>query len=249
LKSAEDGEISEKVLYYYTLGEEKWKSTTVWPPAGVALTRWYLAEDNTLTRDASSAEPGADSYTVDFEASTGRNNRWHTPDGITPVIYKNRAGQDRRLLTYTSPPLERDTEITGHAAVTLYVTSTENDGAFYVYLEDVDEGGRITYMTEGQLRALHRKLSKDSPPYEVFAPYHSFKRKDAMPLVPGEVTELTFGLLPTSVLIRRGHCLRIAIAGHDNDTFARIPAQGTPIITVQRNRIHASFIDLPTFYR
>jgi predicted acyl esterase len=67
-----------------------------------------------------------------------------------------------------------------------------------------------------------------------------------MPLVPGEVTELTFGLLPTSVLIKKSHRIRIAIAGHDKDTFARIPAEGNPNITVARNKIHASFIVLPT---
>lgn len=66
-----------------------------------------------------------------------------------------------------------------------------------------------------------------------------------MPLTPGEVAELSFGLLPTSVLIRKNHQIRIAIAGHDKDNFARIPAEGTPIITVLRNKVHASFIDLP----
>ena len=76
-------------------------------------------------------------------------------------------------------------------------------------------------------------------------PYHSFKLADTMPLVPGEGTELTFGLLPTSVLIRRGHRLRIAIAGHDQGTFVRIPAEATPVITVARNSQHASYIDLP----
>jgi predicted acyl esterase len=65
-----------------------------------------------------------------------------------------------------------------------------------------------------------------------------------MPLVPGEVAELTFGLLPTSVLIRKKHRIRVAIAGHDKDTFARIPPEETPI-TVARNKLHASLINLP----
>ncbi len=92
---------------------------------------------------------------------------------------------------------------------------------------------------------MHRKVSMDVPPYKTVVPYHSFKRKDGAPLVPGEVTELKFGLLPTSVLIKKGHCIRVAIAGHDKDNFARIPAQGTPTITVARDVVHASCIDLP----
>ena len=182
---------------------------------------------------------------MDFEATTGKTNRWHTPDGVTPVIYKDRAKRGRRLLTYTSPPLTKDTEITGHPIVTLYVASTATDGAFYVYLEDVDETGKVIYVTEGQLHAVHRQVSTETPPYKMLPPYHSFKKKDAKPLVPGEVTELTFGLLPTSVLIGKGHRLRIAIAGHDKDTFARIPAEGTPEISVQRNSVYASHVDLP----
>jgi hypothetical protein len=133
--------------------------------------------------------------------------------------------------------------------VTLYVTSTATDGAFFVYLEDVKETGKVTYITEGQLRGIQRKVSTDPPPYRLLVPYHSFKRKDSMPLALGEVAELTFGLLPTSVLIRKGHRIRIAIAGHDKDTFACIPVEGTPVITVARNKRYASFVDLPVVQR
>jgi putative CocE/NonD family hydrolase len=125
------------------------------------------------------------------------------------------------------------------------VVSTEPDGVLYVYLEDVHENGRVTYVTEGQLRVIHRKVSADTAPYQLQVPYHTFKKADAMPLIPGEVAEITFGLNPTSVLIKEGHRIRVSIAGHDEGTFPRIPAEGTPILTVARNRVHPSCIDLP----
>jgi hypothetical protein len=203
-----------------------------------------MAEDNMLSDSEPTAESGADTYTVDFEATTGTLNRWHTQMG-GDVIYPDRAEQDKRLLTYTSNTLAEDIEITGHPVVTLYVASTHTDGAFFVYLEDVDESGRVTYVTEGQLRALHRKVSTDEPPYAMLVPYHSFKREDGALLVPGETAELKFGLHPTSVLVKKGHRLRIAIAGHDKDTFARIPAEGDPVVTIERNARFASCIDLP----
>jgi len=133
--------------------------------------------------------------------------------------------------------------------IDLLVTSTASDGAFLVYLEDFDEKGVVTYLTEGALRALHRKISTETPPYKLLVPYHSFKQKDAMPLVPGQIAELKFGLQPTSVLIKKGHRLRIAIAGADKNTFARIPAQGTPTISVARNNKNASCIELPVVTR
>jgi len=251
LKDADNGVRSERVLFYYTLGEERWKQTEVWPPRGATTWRWYLTDNRALTLDRPVAETGADSYAVDFTATTGEYNRWWEMGGVLnhTVVYPDRAEADRRLLTYTSPPLQSDIEISGYPVVTLYVTSTASDGVFYVYLEDVDESGRVTYITEGQLRAIHRRVSDEPSPYRLQVPYHSFKRQDAMPLVAGEVAELTFGLLPTSVLVRKGHRLRVAIAGHDEGTFVRIPAQGTPVITVARNSHHASCLDLPVIRR
>ncbi|MFQ5854325.1 MAG: CocE/NonD family hydrolase [Anaerolineae bacterium] len=167
-----DGAAStEQELFYFTLGEEKWKRTTVWPPAGSMTQRWYLAEGHALSPEPPTAATGGDRYTVDFEATTGTTNRWHTEMG-KPVIYRDRAAMDRRLLTYTSPPLEADLEITGYPIVTLYVSSTAGDGAFFVYLEEVDQEGRVRYITEGQLRALHRRVSTARPPYRLQIPYH-----------------------------------------------------------------------------
>lgn len=239
-----DERFNEKALYYYTLGAEKWQKTNVWPPKGTGAQRWYLGENGLLTPNAPTSETGMDSYKVDFEATTGTHNRWHTPDGVTPVIYKDRARADRHLLTYTSEPLVADMEITGHPVVTLYLTSTATDGAFFVYLEQVDERGKVTYLTEGALRGIHRKVSTTLL-YRIFGPYHSFKKEDAQPLIPGEVFELTFALIPTSVVIQKGQRLRVAIAGHDKDTFARIPKTEVPTINVQRNSRYASYIDLP----
>ena len=244
LLDQEDERFNEKILYYYTLGAERWQKTNLWPPENTSAQRWYLGENGLLTRSAPSSESGADSYRVDFEATTGSNNRWHTPDGLTPVIYKDRARADRHLVTYTSEPLVADIEITGHPVVTLYLTSTATDGAFFVYLEQVDEGSKVNYLTEGALRAIHRKVST-SPPYHTFGPYHSFKKDDALPLVPGKIAELSFALIPTSVVIQKGQRLRVAIAGQDKDTFARIPKTEIPTIHLQRNSRYASYIDLP----
>jgi len=249
LKGINNGVMKEKVLVYYTMSEEKWKTTNAWPPVGSTTQRWYLSENNTLTQNPPKTKSGKDNYTVNFEATTGKSNRWHTLLGGTSVIYPDRAEEDHKLLTYTSLPLTEDTEITGYPIITLYLTSTATDGAFFVYLEDVDETGRVIYITEGQLRAIHRKVSTDPPPYSLLVPYHSFKKKDTVPLVPGEIAELTFGLLPTSVLIKNGHRIRIAISGHDKDTFTRIPAEETPVITVARNESQASFVDLPIVER
>jgi predicted acyl esterase len=67
--------------------------------------------------------------------------------------------------------------------------------------------------------------------------------------IPAILAELKFGLHSISVLVKKGHRLRVAIAGHDKDTFIRIPAEGTPEIAVQRNVRGLSMIELPVIKR
>lgn len=113
-------------------------------------------------------------------------------------------------------------------------------------LEDVAPDGRVTYISEGQLRAVMRRISDEPPLYRKFGPHRTELRADAMPLVPGEIAELKVEIWATSVLIQQGHQIRVAIAGADEDTFLRYPRTGeTPTLTVARNRLHASHIELP----
>ncbi|MFX1452687.1 MAG: CocE/NonD family hydrolase, partial [Promethearchaeota archaeon] len=238
------GGIKGKTLYYYTMVEEKWKKTNVWPPNGHAMQRWYLTENNGLSTTIPQDKDGEDNYKINFRATTGNLNRWYTLLSF-PISYPNRAEEDKKLLTYTSAPIKEDIEITGNPIINLYLTSTDEDGAIFAYLEEVDEKGNVTYICDGQFRVIHRKISSEKPPYKMMIPYHSFLRKDAMPLVPGEIAEIKFGLYATSVVIRKGHSIRIAIAGADKDTFLRYPAKGKPTITIARNKTNPSYIDLP----
>ncbi|MBM4186390.1 MAG: CocE/NonD family hydrolase [Gemmatimonadetes bacterium] len=240
--------MTERAIIYYTLGEDRWKKTATWPVAGTRMQRYYLAPGNTLAGDRPAAT-ASDSYRVDFEVSTGQQNRWYTQLGGSDVVYPERSEQDARMLSYTSAPLGADLEVTGQAVVTLEVTSTARDGNFFVYLEDVSPDGKSTYVTEGMLRALHRKVSAEPPPYRTTYPYHSYQKRDGRPLIPGQFSALTFQLLPTSVLFRAGHRIRIAIAGADKDTFQRLPAEGEVTITVQTGGVRASKIDLPVVPR
>ena len=101
-------------------------------------------------------------------------------------------------------------------------------------------------MTEGGLRFVHRRLSKN-PYHEQTTPDRSFAQADALPVVPGESMPLAIELHPTSVLVRRGHRLRLSIAGADADTFERLPASGETLLRITRGE--ASRIELPVLRR
>jgi hypothetical protein len=243
LKSMDNGLGDEEPIHYFTMVEEKWRAARDWPPQA-EMVPFYLQADGRLGEEQPSADDAADIYTVDYSAGTGDRTRWNSVFGGGAVVYPDRAREDRKLLTYATPPLARDVRITGHPLVTLYVSSSAVDGNFFVYLEDVEPSGRVNYVTEGMLRALHRKVSDEAPPYACVGPYHSCRRNDAAPLEPGQVATLHFDLLPTSYLFKAGHSIRVGLAGADKDNFV-VPSSPPPTVTVHRSGMFSSHVILP----
>jgi putative CocE/NonD family hydrolase len=240
----------QRVLYY-VMGDEQWRSAASWPPASRA-TRLYFSAEGALAERAPSDTAGADPYTVDFSTGTGRNTRWNTLVGRRlRQPYDDRARRDSSLRVYEQAPLATDVEVTGHPLVHLAVRSNASDGAFFAYLEDVWPDGHVTMVTEGQLRAQHRQISVSAPPFWMAGPYHTFRKADAAPLVPGVVSTLDFELEPTSYVFRRGHRIRIALAGADQDHFTPVPSASNTPVTVEflRSAQHASFVVLPVVPR
>jgi len=238
--------ITGKAIKYYTMGADIWRETKVWPPAGLSDRDFYFGPDGALTDEASDAQASSDHYVVDMTASSGEHTRWHTNLGLGDVVYTDRTAQDAKLLTYTSSPLTSDLEITGTPVLTFYVASSATDGVFHVYLEAVAPDGRVTYLTEGILRGIHRKISNEAPVYVQDGPYHSFLHKDAAPMTPGEVTEISIGLYATSIVVLKGYSVRIALAGADRSLFKPIPEGETPEWEVHRSALYPSRLTLPS---
>jgi uncharacterized protein len=230
-----------KKLRYYTNGEGTWHERTPWQ-AQTKLEAWFLRENNSLSLEPEILDTGADRYAVNYEIGTGEHSRWRTQSGGGPVIHASQHELDVHRLCYTSPPLEQDVRVTGFPRVTLELRSSTPDGAVFAYLEDVAPDGTVTLITEGQLRLIHRKVSSTVQPEAQPRTPRSFTRADAQEMVPGEISSITFDLIPTSVLFKRGHCIRIAFAGHDKDHFQAYSEN--QVITLERNRIAKSFLEI-----
>lgn len=243
LKGKEKGVEEWPAIKYYNFGEEAFRKSEVWPPAGQGQIKYFFRTKGKLNISASDKLEGFDEYTVDFSITTGKNNRWSTQMGKPVLNLNDRNSADSLMLTYTTEPLKEDLQITGTPAITLNLSSTHQDGGIFVYLEDVDEYGRSRYITEGGLLLEHRKLSENKMFEQV--PYHSFNKYDAASMSVNEIEKVSFKLWPTSVLIKKGHSIRIAISGADRDTFDRVPVEGTPTYKIYRNRTNSSFIELP----
>jgi putative CocE/NonD family hydrolase len=153
---------------------------------------------------------------------------------------------DRRSLTYTSEPLDEALEVTGHPMVSLQIDSTHRDGDFFVYLQDIDENGRGTYVSEGVLRASHRAVDTSAAaPLGLPVHPHTTASVQPLPEPAGQPSELLFDLHPTSVVFARGHRIRVSVACCDADN-ARTPVHDPPpTIRVHRGGAAASWISLP----
>ncbi len=220
------GAPGQSILNYYVNGADSFHSTTVWPPTHLTARKLYLGSGRKLSSDMP-GNRGFERFTVDPEAATATTSRWATQMGGSDVIYNQRNAMGERVLHYTSEPFTEDTELTGSIVLDLWMTSDRTAGALHSYLEDVAPDGTIRYLTEGVLNLQHRATT-NTPPYPMFGPTHSFLQADAEPLPQGQLFSFSTTLFATSALIRRGHQLRLSIAGADAASFAPVPATETP---------------------
>ena len=214
---------------------------------------------------------GSDTYRADYahDSSYGRNrgNRWIGISAQAPSDVPVRTEHDKRSLTYTSAPMSRDTEVTGHPVVRFWVSSTADYGDFFVYLSDVDPAGKPVLVTEGLLRAGFARLVDNNKIIAAGAhgidvlpelPWHGFEKADYVDkiLAGNKIVELVIDLHPMSWVFRKEHRLRVSIACSDTPTFRLHPklcpnnkpddpANTVPVITVHHDPKHQSHIELP----
>ncbi|MDA0738882.1 MAG: CocE/NonD family hydrolase [Nitrospirae bacterium] len=244
LKGRNNSIAQEQPIHYFTMGEEQWKATATWPPIATPRSL-HVSSNFTLQETPLAEEQANDMYNVDPTAGTGSESRWHTLVGL-PINnpYPDRLEQDQKLLVYTSAPFTKDWEVTGHPSLTLHLATTGADATIFAYLEDVNAKGKVMYVTEGMLRGIHRKLNSKPSPYPDAIPYRSYRSADSLPMIPDKITTLTFNLLPTSYLFKKGHRIRLALAGTDRDHF-KILTGPPPTFRIFRNGNTSSHLTLP----
>ncbi len=255
LKGIDNGIMDEPPVHYAVMsdpGEWSWTSAETWPVVEARSVDYHFApgptgtvasaNDGALVTEAAEPE-GQDAYRVDLTATTGTTTRWDNAVGGAPMmIYPDLSANDAKALTYTTEPLGADVTVVGHPVVHLWVTSSTNDGDFIVLLEEVDDQGRSHYVTEGVLRASHRKL--DQAPWDNLGlPFQRSFGEDVEPLPSGEPTELVMDLYPTATVFNAGHRIRVAIVGADADNI-ELPSVA-PTYQVFRGPAQPSRIVLP----
>jgi putative CocE/NonD family hydrolase len=202
---------------YYVLGSRRWKRSEVWPPRGVRDETLLFSRQG-LVAKAHAPRSAERSYQVDPTTSSRTAfNRWASQQNA-PIYYGDRRDLPGTRLSFDTTPLSRDLELVGAPELCLALRSDQSDGLVIAYLEDVAPDGRVTYLTEGELRLLHRK-TQGAPCDPAPGTARSFARADAAPVTPGELMQVELPLLPVAALLRKGHRLRLSLAGADAGTF------------------------------
>ena len=248
--------MKEAPIYYYTQGDGQksgWHSAWQWPLPEQKLTNYYFdgtksgsvnsVNDGSLSLVPPATTAGVDDYQVDYSTSSGKATRWTAGYTDQSPAYSTMMFNDEKGLTYTTPTLTSEVEVTGHPVVHLWVASSAKDGDFFVVLEDVSEARYSKYVTEGALRASHRAVST-APYNNLGLPYHRSNAEDVADL-PDQPVELVFDLIPTSYIFAPGHRIRVTITGADKDTALTPQLDPPPTVRLYRGAEHASHIVLP----
>ena len=247
LRGVDTGVDREAPVQYYTMGvgREEWRGSSTWPPPGATWQSWYLDADRAMAAAPATAGEAEDVYQVDPAQASPPGSRWGLVVGTSARRgYGDRRRLEKGMLTYTTPVLPQAIEVTGHPRVRLHVASDATDGAVFAYLEDVAPNGRVTYVTEGQLRLIHRQATLGP---DDLTPIRSFRKADARDMVPGQVTEVLFDLLPTSYQFAAGHRIRLAFGGSDAANFSQPYPARPPVYRMHRDSRHPSRLELPVF--
>jgi uncharacterized protein len=242
LRGENNGWPMPEKIKYFQLGEDVWKDSPTWPPAGFSSHTLYLNESGTLTGQIPSASTVADQITGD------PRNPSPTIGGATlhPTLnqgpYDQVAQVESRgdVLVYSTQPFGQDVVLSGAVKVHFKFISDRKDTDLAVRLTDVYPDGRSMLITDGIHRARFR---------------NGFAAADTSTLVPGQTYSMTVTLPHTAYTFQQGHRLRIVVStAHSrrwdvnlNNGGAMLVAGDSLVVTNQilRGAGQYSYIELP----
>lgn len=201
---------------YYTMGENRWQTSSAWPPAGSQSRTFYLtsgsAGANSLHGDgrlvaALPGRAGRDAFVYDpmNPVPSYGGNVCCTGNAVQAGSFDQRRMETRQdILVYTTDPLAEGMEISGPVEVTLYLASDARDTDLTVKLLDVDREGKAWNLDETIQRVRYRE---------------GYDREVMME--GGKVYKVVLGPLSTSNWFAPGHRVRIEVSSSNFPRFDR----------------------------
>ncbi|MFI5957377.1 CocE/NonD family hydrolase [Cryptosporangium sp. NPDC051539] len=213
----------------FVMGPDRWRDEDDWPLPDTVYYDHYL-------RSAGRANTSeGDGRLDECPADDDRNDAFsYDPLDPVPTVGGATLGVDgfagpadqsdveRRddVLCYTGEVLEQAVEVTGHVALTVYVSSTAVDTDVTGKLVDVFPDGRALILCEGLCRMRYRS---------------ALNRPE--PLVPGQIVEATIDLGVTSNVFRPGHRIRLEVSSSNFPRYDRNPNNGGTLASTASSQV------------
>jgi predicted acyl esterase len=245
LKGRRTSYLDEPEVRYFVTGAERFDSAPSWPPQNSRYVSYYLGAEP--TGSVASLNDGA--LSTKAPETQGSTTVFHYPNGdwrigVVGFGKDGRPDPVRRVLTFTTPPLERDVEIAGPIELILHAASSQSDTDFFVKLSEqfaqndserqADVQPRSRIITKGWLRASMRAIDKKlSRPH---APHYSHTKPQ--PLTPNRVYEFTIAVMPTAYRFKAGSRIRLELANGDSSVTEGVFSHFYTPDKVGRDTIH-----------
>jgi uncharacterized protein len=215
---------------------------SAWPLPDTKWTRLRLDAGGVL--DTKPTAAGADVAPIVAGAHTDLRTTAFALGANTPTDLTN---DEKTGLTWTTPVLEHDLEVSGPMSLRLFATSTSPDVSWSVRLTDVWPDGTSQWITDGYLRAslrhVDRRLSLRDRHGAIVRPWLTYDRVEPVPLVAP--VQYRIDLIAGSNVFRAGHRLRLDLLGVSNGQADSARTGGTGVVQVLRDRDHPSQLILP----
>ena len=215
LNDGKNGITEEAPVRIFVMGDDQWRDEQEWPLARAIETKYYLHSggkanskngDGSLEIDSPQSEPpDVFLYNPADPVPTAGGALCCNPYYAANGAYDQNEVEERQdVLVYSTPPLERDMEVTGPVTVTLWASTSATDTDFTAKLVDVCENGCARNLTDGIIRARYRD-SMSNPTM----------------LEPGRPYCYDIDLWATSNVFKAGHQIRLEISSSNFPRFDR----------------------------
>ena len=253
LKGVRNGVEDTPSVNLYPVGGDGWEHHATWPVPDVGYKRMFLDDAGALgfSRPAEGGGDSAPLLPVSSPCSR-MTTQWTAGAAAGPCETDNRTFEASSL-TYTTAPLDRDTQLTGPIVANVWAELTSADATLVGVLSDVDPSGASNQVTAGFLlasqRAIDKRRSTQGPHGVMVRPFHPFTRASQKPVTPNDPALYRIEIYPTDAILEEGHRLRLTIGSADTPaTSAPLPsvvAQAGGEIRVLRGGRYASNVLLP----
>lgn len=197
----------------FVMGEDRWRDYDGWPPPQARVEEWHLRSSGratSLSGDGSLAleRPGEEPpdlfvYNPAMPVPSAGGRSCCVAE-VAPMGPLEQSFVEMRndVLVYSTPPLERDVEVTGTVELVLYAATDAPDTDWAAKLCDVDERGHSVNLCDGIVRARFRE---------------SLERPTLVE--PSRVYEYRIRVGSTANLFRRGHRIRLEVSSSSFPMF------------------------------